>query len=63
VGLIGWAVIIGLMAMWEGLSLVNHRGEFDTFSSIVRYFQGPAAGRWGLFVGWVVLGFYVFVPR
>ncbi len=61
VGLIGWAVIVGVLLVWEGIGLVYGRDRWPTFSDMVRVATRTVPGRWILFALWLWLGWHMFV--
>ena len=61
IGLVGWAVIIAALLLWEGLGLVRHDDRWPTFSDMVRTVTRTVPGRWILFALWLWWGWHTFV--
>jgi len=61
VGVIGWAVIIGVIVVWESIALISTRDAWPTFSDIMRMVTSRPAGRWIVFALWLWLGWHLFV--
>lgn len=61
IALIGWAVIVAVLLVWEGIGLVLGRERWPTFSDIVRAVTRTTAGRWMLFALWLWWGWHTFV--
>jgi hypothetical protein len=61
VGLIGWAVLLGLCLAWEGLGLVYGHDHWPSMSDLLRTVSRPVAGRWILLALWIWLGWHLFV--
>jgi hypothetical protein len=52
-----WAVVFGLLVVWELITLFSHpRDAHPTISSIVDPLQAEHAVRWLLFGGWLAFG-------
>ncbi len=60
-GLVGWAVVLGLGLAWEGLGLVFGREHWPSMSDLLRGLSRPVAGRWLLLALWIWLGWHLFV--
>jgi hypothetical protein len=61
IGLIGWAVLLGLSFAWEGLGLVFGRQHWPSISDLLRTMSRPVIGRWILLALWLWLGWHLFV--
>jgi hypothetical protein len=61
IGLIGWAVLLGLSFAWEGLGLVFGRQHWPSISDLLRTMSRPVVGRWILLALWLWLGWHLFV--
>jgi hypothetical protein len=61
IGLIGWAVLLGLCFAWEGLGLVFGRQHWPSISDLLRTMSRPVIGRWILLALWLWLGWHLFV--
>jgi hypothetical protein len=63
VGLSGWLLIFSAGAVWELIALFTRSPHLVTLSHMIEWVERPVGGRWALFGIWLVLGFYIFVPR
>jgi hypothetical protein len=61
VGIVGWALIIGLLLVWEGLGLVRAGDGWPTMSDMLRKVTAHPVGRVVLFSAWLWLGWHLFV--
>lgn len=61
VGLIGWAVLLGLFLAWEGLGLMYGRQNWPSMSDLLRTVSRPVVGRWILLALWLWVGWHLFV--
>ena len=60
-GLIGWAVVIGIVLAWQGLGLAREGDQFPTLTGMLRSVTSHAIGRAVLFGAWLWLGWHLFV--
>jgi hypothetical protein len=61
VGFVGWAVVIGLVLVWEGLGLVLTQSRWPTLSEMLKTITRSVPGRWTLFAFWLWVGWHLFV--
>jgi hypothetical protein len=61
IGLIGWALVIGVVLAYQGLTLVRNDDAWPTFSDLVRVVMRNPVGRWVLFGLWLWFGWHLFV--
>jgi len=59
-GLIGWALIFGVLLVWEGLGLTIGR-EWPTLSHMLRTVTRSVPGRLVLFALWLWVGWHLFI--
>jgi Family of unknown function (DUF6186) len=60
-GLIGWAVVMGILLAYQGLCLVRPNDEWPAFSDLLRAVMRYPTGRWVLFGVWLWSGWHFFV--
>jgi hypothetical protein len=60
-GLIGWAVVMGIVLAWQGFGLVRLGDEFPTLTDVLRKVTAHGPGRLILFGSWLWLGWHLFV--
>jgi hypothetical protein len=61
--MLGWIVILAVLATWELFARVARRPHFPTFAKVIGAFLHTRPGRVGLFVLWVWIGFHFFGPH
>lgn len=61
IGVAGWAVLVGLLLAWEGLSIALDRPGWPSSSDMLRAVSRPVVGRWLLFGAWLWLGWHLFM--
>lgn len=61
IGLIGWAVLVAAILIWEGIGLLAPHDRWPTLSDMFRTVTASVAGRWILFALWLWLGWHLFV--
>lgn len=61
IGVAGWAVLVGLLLAWEGLSIALDRPGWPSSSDMLRAVTRPVVGRWLLFGAWLWLGWHLFM--
>jgi len=61
IGLVGWAVLLGLCLAWEGLGLVYGHDHWPSMSDLLRTVSRPVVGRWIMLALWIWLGWHLFV--
>jgi hypothetical protein len=61
IGLIGWAVVIGVVLGYQGLCLVRNDDAWPAFSDMLRVVMRYPLGRWVLFGLWLWFGWHLFV--
>lgn len=61
IGVVGWAVVIGLLLGWEGLSMTMKAPGWPSSSDMLRAVTRPVLGRWALFGMWLWLGWHLFM--
>lgn len=60
-GMIGWAIILSAFMAWEVWSLIVHDPRHPTLGDILSFFLRARGGRLILYVGWLWLGWHLFV--
>ena len=60
VGIVGWAVIVGLLLLWEGIGLLDPEDEWPTFSEMLRGATRTLPGRSIAFALWLWWGWHTF---
>jgi hypothetical protein len=58
--LTGW-VILGLAALVAEVVGLMSGGRFPTLGDVLSFLMRPRAGRWFVLIGWVWLGWHLFV--
>lgn len=61
IGAVGWAVIIALVLVWEGIGLRLGHDRWPTLSNMLHSITRSPAGRLILFSLWLWLGWHLFV--
>ena len=61
IALIGWALLIGLVLLWEGLGLAREGDAWPTLSDMMKTVTRPLLGRAIVFAIWLWLGWQLFV--
>ena len=62
IGYLAWAVLLGVLFVWEGLALTGVTGV-PSLSGVFRVIMRYPPGRWALFALWLWAGWRVFVCR
>jgi hypothetical protein len=60
-GLIGWAILVGVVLAYQGWSLVRDDDRWPALSDIIRVVMRYPVGRWVLFGLWLWFGWHLFV--
>jgi len=61
VGIVGWAVIVGLLLAWQGIGLIRAGDGWPTMSDMFRRITRYPPGRVLLFSVWLWIGWHLFV--
>lgn len=61
IGVVGWAVLVGALFVWEGIGLLRDDDGWPTLSDILRSAMRSPVGRFALFALWLWLGVHLFV--
>lgn len=61
IGVVGWALLVGALFVWEGIGLLRKHDGWPTLSEIARAAMGSPIGRLALFALWLWLGVHLFV--
>lgn len=61
ISLVGWAVLLAALFVWEGLGLVSNRDGWPTLSDMLRGAMRSPVGRWSLFAVWLWVGWHLFI--
>jgi hypothetical protein len=57
---LAWAVLLGVLFVWEGLALTGVTGV-PSLSGVFRVITRYPLGRWALFALWLWAGWHFFV--
>ena len=60
-GLVGWAIVLGILLAYQGLCLVRPGDQWPAFSDLLRVVMRYPVGRWALFGLWLWTGWHFFV--
>jgi hypothetical protein len=60
IGVVGWAVIFGLLLLWQGFALANGP-SWPTMSDLIDNAMRSVIGRVVLFALWLWIGWHTFV--
>lgn len=58
--LVGWAALVAAFLLVEAVALVGDE-RFPSAGDVLDLLMTPSAGRWFVLVGWLWLGWHVFV--
>jgi hypothetical protein len=61
IGLLVWALIIGVALAYQGFAMVHNNDRWPAFSDIIRSTMGNPFGRWVVFGLWLWLGWHLFM--
>jgi hypothetical protein len=61
IGLIGWAVAMGIVLAYQGFTLTSPDDRWPAFSDLLRTAMRYPVARWLLFGVWLWFGWHAFI--